>query len=252
MSILEPSPSPEALEEEGDLWAALRAGARTEVRERLIELHLPFARIMAAKLFARRMNDEIEFAEYLQLASVGLIECVDRYDPALGASFRTYASHRITGAVLDGIATMTEKQEQIAFRKRVRAERLESLKDANPVADGNADDLFAALARVAVGLALGYILEDSGMYRGEEGSGPDLGYHAVELRQLQARVRALVDTLPERERRIVSLHYLNLVPFETIAEMFGISKGRVSQLHRRAIEMLREETRKVRKCDIAW
>jgi RNA polymerase sigma factor for flagellar operon FliA len=236
--------------DEGALWEALRSGIDAAARGRLIEMHLPFARIMAGKLFAGRTHDEIEFAEYMQLATVALIECVDRYDPALGASFRTYSSYRISGAILDGLARQSEKQQQIAFRKRVRAERLQSLHEEAP--STREPDLFESLARLAVGLALGYILEDSGMYRGEEGPGPDTNYQAVELRQLQQRVRALVENLPERERFIIRSHYLNLVPFESIADALGISKGRVSQLHRRAIGMLREETRKVRKCDIAW
>jgi RNA polymerase sigma factor for flagellar operon FliA len=103
-----------------------------------------------------------------------------------------------------------------------------------------------------VGLALGYILEDSGMYRGEDaaGSGHQLpGGGAAPAAEARARARG---DASERERLIVRSHYLHLVPFESIADMMGISKGRVSQLHRRAMEMLREETRKVRKCDIAW
>jgi len=252
MPIVDPEDLLQDAGEEAALWRALRETGEPAVRTRLIEMHMPFARVMSGKLFARRMHDEIEFGEYLQLASIGLIECVDRYDPARGASFRTYASHRITGAVLDGIVKLTEKQEQIAFRRRARAERLDSLREAAATDGTDPGQLFEMLARVAVGLAVGYLLEDSGMYRGEERSMPDSSYHSVELRQLQERVRALVEALPEREARIIRLHYLNLVPFEAIAGMLGISKGRVSQLHRRAIEMLRDETRKVGKCDIAW
>jgi len=237
--------------EEAGLWAALAAAPEPALRERLIELHLPFARIMAARLFARRRGDEVEFDEYLQLATVGLIECVDRYDPAVGASFRTYASHRITGAILNGLGAMTEKQEQLGLRRRMRAQRLESLGEEAPAADDPAA-LFEALARIAVGLALGYILEDSGMYQAEAVEPVDRSYQAVELRQLQQRVAALVEALPAREKLVIRSHYLNRIPFESIADMLGVSKGRVSQLHRRALERLRDEARRVRKCDIAW
>ena len=105
----------------------------------------------------------------------------------------------------------------------MRAERLHSLEE-DPGAAADPGALFEALARMAVGLALGYILEDSGMYRGEEGPTADNNYQAVELRQLQSRVRALVENLPERERLIIRCHYLNLVPFESIADSSGSSK----------------------------
>ncbi len=237
--------------EEAGLWDALIAMRSAAARSRLIEIHLPFARIMAAKLFAGRHHDEIEFAEYMQLATVGLIECVDRYDPSHGASFRTYAAQRIAGAVLNGLESASERHEQVAFRRRARRERVESMHDDTPAAAGPAT-LFDSLARIAVGLALGYILEDSGMFRGEEGAAVDDTYRSTELKQLGIRVRALVDELPERERKIIQYHYLQAVPFEAIAAMLGVTKGRVSQLHRRAMERLRDETRKVRKCDIAW
>lgn len=239
--------------EEPRLWEALRSGTDPGARARLIDMHLPFARIVAAKVYASRITNELEFEEYLQYATTGLLECIDRYDPSYGASFRTYASHRMTGAILNGVQVSSEKQEQIAFRARVGAERAQSVRGEKPQADGGPDALFANLARIAVGLALGYVLEDSGMFRGEdERASFDNGYQAIELRQLQKRVRALVDTLPERERLIIRYHYLNHVPFDHIAGILGVSKGRVSQLHKRALELLHEQARSVKKCDLAW
>jgi len=234
--------------EEASLWEAMASAADAGARGRLIEIHLPYARILAARMYANRRHDEVEFDDFMQLATVGLIESVDRFDPRHGAAFRTFASHRIHGAILNGLETFTEKQQQIACRQRVARERVRSLDDE---ADQE-EDLFERLARVAVGLALGYLLEGSGMYRESEQAMPDTVYRSIELRQLQQRVRALVEELPERERRIVRYHYFQHVPFETIAQMMGVTKGRVSQLHRRAMQMLRDETRKVRRCDIAW
>ena len=238
--------------EEPRLWEAMRSGADPGARARLIDMHLPFARIMAAKLYAARITNELEFEEYLQYASTGLLECIDRYDPSYGASFRTYASHRMTGAILNGVQISSEKQEQIAFRARIGAERTQSLRGDKPAADAGPDALFANLARIAVGLALGYVLEDSGMFREDEGGTMDNSYQRIELRQLQKRVRALVDNLPERERLIIRYHYFNHVPFDHIAGMLGVTKGRISQLHKRALEWLHEEARNVSKCDIAW
>jgi RNA polymerase sigma factor for flagellar operon FliA len=53
-------------------------------------------------------------------------------------------------------------------------------------------------------------------------------------------VAAHLQDLPERERSIVTLHYFHYLPFVEIAARLGVSKGRISQLHRRALEMLRE------------
>lgn len=236
--------------EEAALWIAMPGDATGGARERLIAMHLPYARIIAARLYAHRRHDEVEFEEYLQLATLGMIESVDRYDPAHGAAFRTFASARIRGSVLNGLETATERHQQVAFRRRMGRERLDSLEEE--LAAGDTARLFESLARIAVGLALGYLLDGSGMYRESDAAVTENAYGAVELRQLQQRVRALIDTLPERERRIVRYHYFQHMPFETIARVLGVTKGRVSQLHRRAMDMLRDEARKVRRCDIAW
>ena len=140
--------------DEALLWRAWCEDADARARGQLIALHLDFARIMAGKLYARRHSDDIEFDEFLQLARVGLIEAVDRYDPKLGASFRTYASHRIQGSVLTGLEALTERGRQLAFRRRVEQERLQSLA-ASPPTEG--EDSFTRLSSIAVGLPLPFL-----------------------------------------------------------------------------------------------
>jgi RNA polymerase sigma factor for flagellar operon FliA len=53
----------------------------------------------------------------------------------------------------------------------------------------------------------------------------------------------LTADLPEREAKIIRHHYFQQVPFDDIAESLGLTKGRVSQLHRRALMMLRDAMR---------
>jgi len=181
------------------------------VRQRALLIHyLPFAKILAAKVYSGRHHDEFEFGEYVQYATVGLLESVSRFDPARGVKFKTFAGRRIIGSILNGLEHLSEKQQQISFRKRLASERLESIRGRQP--DGsNPDELFSYLAQVAVGLALGYILEDSGMYQRRNGSYMNNGYEAIETEQLQERMRNLVEKLPERERRVIKYHYMNHV-----------------------------------------
>jgi RNA polymerase sigma factor for flagellar operon FliA len=225
--------------EERRLWSAWREQRDAAARERLVHLHLDFARILAAKLYARRPTDDVEFAEYFQLASVGLLEAVDRYDPTLGASFRTYASHRIQGAVLSGLEALTERARQVALKRRLEQERLQSLKEAGDAGEARGGDAFRRLAAVAVGLALGFMLEDVGLFRHEDALSGDNAYGNVELRQLLRRLQKLVSELPEREAKIIRHHYFQQVPFDEIAQQMSLTKGRVSQLHKRALQALR-------------
>jgi RNA polymerase sigma factor for flagellar operon FliA len=235
------------LADEPALWIAARAND-TAARARLIEAYLPFTRILAAKLYAQRSDYDIEFEDYLQYGTVGMIESVDRFDASRGILFKTYAAHRIQGAILNGLEQNSEKRVQISVRKQLQAERRDSAKAA---LDVPAHDLFQQLAEVAASLALGYLLDNpSGEY--EEPAVAQNQYSGVEMAQLRARVQALISSLPQRERLVIKYHYLNQIPFHLIADTMGITKGRVSQIHSNAIGLLRSAMRSVKACDVAW
>jgi RNA polymerase sigma factor for flagellar operon FliA len=221
---------------EAALWQAWRERGDAAARDALIGLHQDFARIMAGKLYAQRYTDEIEFDEYLQFARVGLLESIDRYDPAHGASFRTFSAHRMQGAVLSGLECLTECNRQVALRKRLEQERTNSLAERDPDAPV---DSFEHLVAVAVGLAVGYMLEDFGSYQALDSSYGDSAYTELADRQTRNRLHALMERLPAREARIIRHHYLQQVPFDEIARQMELTPGRVSQLHKRALEQLR-------------
>ncbi|MEN9865089.1 MAG: hypothetical protein RL748_679 [Pseudomonadota bacterium] len=225
------------------LWLAWEQRHEPEQRVKLIDLYLPFARMMAAKLYARRSYPELEFMDYLQYATVGLLESIDRFERQRGVSFETYAGVRIKGAILNGIASLSEKQEQVQARQRVLDARLQALQpettaqaDAMPI-----DAVFASLAELAIGLAMGFVLEDTGMFQAEPGLGyHDNTYQRVEMRQLQERMHHYLAALPENENRILSYHYLQHLGFEEIARLLGVSRGRISQLHKQALARMRK------------
>ena len=74
-------------------------------------------------------------------------------------------------------------------------------------------------------------------------------YEANEIRQLSAVVRKFVEQLPERERTIIKGHYSEHQEFQTIAAQLSITKGRVAQLHARALQRLREALERAPKLD---
>ena len=215
--------------DEARYWHRLRSHGDRQARERLSGHFLPYARTIAATCYARRTHNEIEFEEYLQLASVGLVEALDRFDPGRGVLFKTFAARRMIGSILNGLERLTEKNQQIAVRQRLRQERLQTIKmqargvvegasaNAAAVMGGNAtgrrltsqDDLFRYLAEVGIGLALGVLLDGTGMAQGNDGVSPEVEYfQQAELKQLQNQIRETVARLPEQEQKVVRHHYL--------------------------------------------
>ena len=235
--------SPDAVEL-ARLWAEYQRSRDHDTRNRLIELHLPFCRRMAAWLYGQRGVVEAEFADYLQLATLGMIEALDRYAPERGVPFEAFARLRVRGAVLNSLASMSEKYQQVSLRKRLREEAIESLKQKGEeeTHPRRSVDAFSRLAGVAVGLALGQLLEGSRMLQVEEHTETyrQEFYDSLEEKRLRETLVCLVEALPERERRVVELHYFQCLEFKDIAALLGVSRGRVSQVHRNALQLLKE------------
>jgi len=219
-------------------WAIHRVDA---ARDRLASHYGKFARILAAQAFSNRFSHELEFDDYLQFALVGLLEAIDRFDPARRVPFEAFASRRISGAVLTGVETLSEKQAQISARSQARKDRSRSLAvDAPPEAATSSDPL-QRLADIAVGLALGIMLEGGTVYvNGDPSDSAGTPYDRLEIAQLRVRLRRLVDLLPDAERRVLHHHYYQHVPFEEIARNAGLTKGRISQIHHSALRHLRQ------------
>src|SRR5262249_3296131 len=172
-----------------------------------------------------------EFADYLQWARVGLLEAFERYDPQREASFVTFAGYRIRGAILNGLEHASESAAQWAHRKALEQERVESmLEEAH-----DAEEL-ERLPPLTLGPALGFAPADAGLSAEPETYDP---YRVLELKRLRERLLVIVQALPEREGRIVRWHYFEQMDFKLIAAALRLSKGRISQLHARALKLIR-------------
>jgi RNA polymerase sigma factor for flagellar operon FliA len=231
-----PDPSSAPSTDHSASWISRRLPAE---RARLVDAYTSLVRRIAARVYARRVGGELEFADLVQLGTVGLLEAIDRYTPARGVRFETYAERRIEGAILNGLSSYSELQRQLAVRRELTRERAESLRQG---AGGRDNSALERLAELAIGLALGFALEE-GFEENEGPTAPDNAYARVELAQLRRRVADLTERLPENERRIIVRHYFQQLPFEEIARGLGLTKGRVSQLHHAGLRRLQERLR---------
>ena len=243
---------------EAALWGRLRETGDLVARAEIASLYLPFARMVAATCFARRIDDDIPFGDYHQWAIVGMMESIDRFDPAREARFKTFASPRMRGRILDGLDGASEKRRQVAVRRRLLAERVAAARTSAAPAEGKGEDgagssLFAYLAEVGIGLALGRMLEDTAMFDDgtQQASVPDRAYAQAELLQLRRQLHRLLERLSPQERVVVQSHYLNGELFEDVARRMGLTRGRISQLHRSALARLRAMLAESRFCDLA-
>ena len=223
---------------EASLWRRLRFEGEAECRERLFNLYAGLARSIAAQSYLRRSMVRFDRCDFEQLAYEGLLQAIDRYDPMRAVPFAAYARRRIEGNVVDGIARMSEVAAQISHQHRLEQERLRSLAAAR---EGQPDGTAVArLSELAVGLALGVMLQGTRLIEEDGTDSAPSAYESLQWRQLQVRLADEVGRLSEREAIIVRQHYGTGLSFARIAQMLDLSRGRVSQLHRSALEKLRK------------
>jgi RNA polymerase sigma factor FliA len=219
------------------LWDAYAISRDSQTRDELIEHYMPVAKMIAAKVFGLRADPYASFDDYLQYARVGLIEAVDRYDATRSVPFEAYSAARIRGAILNGLEHESEVSAQRRFWRSRLQERTDSLLGDKRERPEHAT--LQELIQVTVGLALGALLDEMPEEIVDEQPHAN-PYAMTEVEQLTRQVRGLLVKLPERERQVIRGHYFELREFQAIAADYGITKGRVSQLHARALARLRD------------
>lgn len=225
---------------DAQLWVAFREQQCPQAREALFLRYLPFARRVALRTLRTHGITQVELADVYQSTSVALIQTIDRFDPSQGAGYKTYATHRIQGAVLDCVETQSELQQQISVRGRSRSERLQSLRQEDTNLAKSREGILDRLANISMGLAIGFMLENSSVYADPDIplAVPDAGYETVAWRQTLESLQRYVDALPESESKVIAYHYFQGLDFEQVANLMGLSRSRISQIHKKGIVLL--------------
>lgn len=233
-------------------FAALPADhpRRRRLRDELVTLHLPVARHIAAKFRNRgEPGDDLE-----QVATVGLINAVDRYDPSRGIAFLAYAVPTMMGEVRRyfrdtawSIRLPRRLSELHLALGRASRELSQTLGSA-PTPRQLAEHLGISVAEVQEGLEAGQSyraasLDDTGGGSDESSTAlvDRLGErdHELELVEHRAVLGPLLAGIAERERRILVMRFFEHMTQTQIAERVGLSQMHVSRLLARTLEQLR-------------
>ena len=218
------------------LWLRLRFEKKQEAREPLFNRYAGFARSIAVRLRPWGQPANVRDAE--QWAYTGLLQAIDSYDPLRGSPFRAFAKPRIAGCVRDGFARSDEFEAQWASRRRQERERLRSLK-ARQTAEQ--DDPIETLGAIAACLAIGLMLDGTRLMGDDDAPDPaPSAYDSLAWRQTQAALQREVGRLSKSEASVIRQHYANGLAFTQIAELMGLSRGRISQIHSAALAKLRK------------
>jgi RNA polymerase sigma-B factor len=222
------------------------------LREELVRTYLPLARTIARRYESRRVPLE----DLVQVAAIGLMKAIDRYEPERGIAFSSYAVPTMVGEVQRhfrdhtwGVRPPRELQERAQRVLRASGE-LGSELGRPPTARELATRLRLSLEQVVDALQAcdardltsldrpRTTADDAGATVGDTIGGEDPGYARAEHRATAERLMVVLDA---RDREILRLRFHEDLTQAEIGERVGCSQMHVSRLVRRALATLAAE-----------
>lgn len=199
-----------------NLWAEYKTSPSTGIKKQIMMNYTSLVHYVIHH--SKFINLEIlDDRDYFQFGIEGLSEAIDRFDPDYGTKFETYAIQRIRGKIIDEL-------RKIQIKPR-------------PVTADNPNEVYYS----NVSLNSSYDDEDSYMLYEMIPNQEEIPDETVEKLEAKEMLIEAMKGLEERDRLIISLYYYENLNYKEIAKILKITVSRVSQIHSRILESLKDK-----------
>jgi len=241
---------------EKELWHLYLHENDGEARQQLIVLYLPLVRYVLGRM-AVYLPSSLEREDLISHGIIGLIQAVDHFDETRGVLFKTYATIRIRGHILDLLRSMDllprGVRENINRIEKALARLMKEL-GRSPTDRETAESLgisVKALRKTLSDASVTMIPIDAPLNQ-NQGQGDSLIAEEVlfkatdelpaehlDRKELRHRLAEALAILSERERLLVSLYYFEELTMKEVGAVLGVSESRICQIHAKVLLTLR-------------
>ena len=227
-------------------------------RDQLITEYLPYVKRIVHRI-AVHLPSTIDIEDLMNVGVIGLIQAVDRYDPKRDNKFMTYAVFRIRGAVLSELRS----RDFLSRANRRKIRELESIHLKLEQKLGREVDDFEIAQELGVDIdqvhrtkqlsSISFIsFEELGFSSKDEKEklinylvdSEEDALALTRLKELKSAVARAIEQLPEKERLVISLYYLDELTMKETGKVLNVTESRVSQIHSQAVMRLRAKQKK--------
>jgi RNA polymerase sigma factor for flagellar operon FliA len=239
------------------LWREYKQTGEERLRERLILHYSPLVKYVAGRVGVG-LPPNIEQADLVSYGIFGLIDAIEKFDIERAIKFETYAISRIKGAIIDELRSIDWIPRSVRYKARevekayaaleARLHRTPTEAEVAQELDIALEDLhhiFSQVSFVNV-VALDELLTAGGekgdklslvdTLEDTKAEDPVQAFESEETKHLLAKA---INTLPEREKIVVTLYYYEGLTLAEIGQVLGVTESRICQMHTKAVMQLR-------------
>jgi RNA polymerase sigma factor for flagellar operon FliA len=239
------------------IWDRYFENRDPDARERLILNYAPLVKFVAGRVRAA-LPPSVDHADLVSYGLLGLIEAIERFDRTREVKFETFAIPRIRGAMLDELRALDWVPRSVRAKGRELEQAMTKLQSSlrrDPTEEELAAELNLAVDevrdRLDASAAMSIVaLEDITTIGGEDGDrvslldtladlDAEVPGEAIEAEETRAALIAAIESLVERERKVIVLYYFEGFTLARIGDILGVTESRVSQIHSKAVLSLR-------------
>lgn len=249
---------------EDELWQEYRKTKSPQLRDKFIRQYMPLVKYVAGKL-AVGMPGSVEFDDLVGFGQFGLLDAIEKFDPAKNVKFKTYAVTRIRGAIFDELRQLDWVPRSVRQKSREIEDTIVDLESR--LGRTATDAEIAKQLGVSESEYQQTVMKVSGTsimslndvwYSGNDNDHMSIGDSIespsslnpdviVEREEVRKLIVEAINELPEKEKMVIVLYYHEDLTFKEIGQVLEVSESRISQLHTKANLRLRAKLTNLRK-----
>lgn len=241
--------------EDNKIWQEYEKNKSPEMKEAIINKYAQLVKIVAGKLHMYT-NNLIDYDDLVSYGIFGLLDAIEKFDYTKGFKFETYASLRIRGEIIDNIRKLDWIPRSLRNKNKLLLNTISDFESSNgrsPTEQELAQILNLSVAEVGILIknssvynliSLDDYLDKNHEFVNNFADNDDMPEKSIIKDESKKTLVKLISNLTEKQQLVITLYYYEELTLKEISKVMKVSESRVSQIHSRAIQILKDKIQK--------